>query len=105
MQTKYYLFIPLFTFNAFASDGLKFSELRVLLMTNTFGATPAALNSLTSPANVDALDTIYGIGIEADARYKWVKIGTRFKGVPALQWDWDGPLLIFTSKPVRNGLI
>lgn len=83
MQTKHYLFISLlfFTLNTFADDGLKFSELRVLLMTNTFGSAPAALNNLTAPDNVDALDTIYGIGIEADARYKWVKIGTRFKGV------------------------
>lgn len=83
MQTKNYLalFILLFTFNTFADDGLKFSELRVLLMTNTFGKAPTALNTLTAPDNVDALDSIYGIGLEADARYKWVKFGTRFKAV------------------------
>jgi hypothetical protein len=83
MKTKFYLvaMLMLLTQNTFADDGFKWSELRVFLMTNTLSDKPAALNNITAPDNVDPLDTLYGIGLEADARWKWIKIGSRIKGV------------------------
>lgn len=85
MKTKLYLAmlsIVLWSGYASAEDmNLKWSELRVFTMTNNLSSLPTALNNLTAPDNVDPLETLYGIGIEADAKWKWIKIGTRFKGI------------------------
>ncbi|MCC2677935.1 MAG: hypothetical protein K0R29_511 [Pseudobdellovibrio sp.] len=50
-------------------------------MQNNLTTVPTALNNLTAPDGVDRLDTLYGIGLEADGRWKWLKLGTRFKGI------------------------
>jgi hypothetical protein len=84
MKTKIYLvlFLSVFARNVFADDsGLKWSELRVFTMTNTLSTTPAALNNITASDNVEQLDTLYGIGLEADAKWRFLKIGTRVKGI------------------------
>ena len=82
MQTKNYIVLLLFclSITAKADDGLKWSELRVLINTNTLATAPTALNNLTAPDNVPALDTLHSIGIEADAKYKWIKVGTQLRG-------------------------
>lgn len=63
------------------AEDFKWSELRVFTMQNNLSNIPTALNNLTAPDNVDALGTLYGIGLEADGRWKWLKVGTRFKGI------------------------
>lgn len=82
MKTKNYLIalsLVLWSGTSQAED-FKWSELRVFTLSNTLATAPTALNNLTAPDNVDPLETIYSIGIEADARWKWIKIGTRFTG-------------------------
>lgn len=75
------LITSIFTSISYADNSLKFSELRILATTNTFATEPTALNNLTAADNVQKLDTSNGIGLEADAKYKAFKVGTRFKYV------------------------
>lgn len=82
MKTKFYLVLAPILWSCFAfSEDFKWSELRVFTMQNNLSAAPTALNNLTAPDNVEPLETLYGIGLEADGRWKWLKVGTRFKGI------------------------
>lgn len=80
MKTKIYIttILCIFTLSAQANNDIKFSELRFFGSTNTFAKEPTALNNLTAPDNVQKLDSITSIGLEADAKYKWLKVGTKF---------------------------
>lgn len=76
------IFIQFFSFKVIADDGIKWSELRFFLSTNTLATSPTALNNLTAADNVQKLSDLTGIGLEADAQLKpWLKIGTRIKGI------------------------
>lgn len=75
------LFIALinfFTVNTKADDNVKWSELRLFHTTNNLTTAPTALNNLTAPDNVPALDTLQSLGIEIDGQYKWIKFGVKF---------------------------
>ena len=74
--------VQLFSMSAHADDGLKWSELRVYLSSNSFSSAPTALNNLTAADNVKKLSDLTGMGLEADAQVKpWLKVGTKFRGI------------------------
>ncbi len=81
LRVIFSIIIHLLTTYAYADDGVKFSELRIFGAANTFTTEPTALNNLTAADNVQKLDSITGLGLEADAKYKSFKFGTRFKYV------------------------
>lgn len=88
MKTKTYktlfllLLIHLFSRTALAEDGIKWSELRIFLSSNTFSSPPAELNNLTAADNVQKLNDLTGLGLEAVGQFKpWLKVGTRIRGI------------------------
>lgn len=82
----------LFSSQAWAEEGIKFSELRIFGATNTFTNEPVAFNNLTAADNVQKLDSLTGFGLEADAKFKAFKFGTRFKYVLMSKEPANAPL-------------
>lgn len=82
MKTKtgilFLALITLFTAHSEADDSVKWSEVRLYHATNKLAAAPTALNNLTAPDNVPALDTLQSLGIEIDGQYKMLKVGVKF---------------------------
>lgn len=88
MKTKTYkalfflIIVQLFNITALADDGIKWSELRIFLSSNTFSSPPTALNNLTATDNVQKLNDLTGVGLEAVGKFKpWLKVGTRIRGI------------------------
>lgn len=95
MKTKIYktlllsIITHIFSLTALADDGIKWSELRIFLSSNTFSSAPTALNNLTAADNVQKLNDLTGLGLEAVGQFKpWLKVGTRIRGV----WNAVYPL-------------
>lgn len=98
MQTKIsalvFILIPFITINTKAADlGIKWSEIRIFGTKNNFSKELTDINNLTATDGVPKLDSLTGIGIEADGRVlPWLKVGTRITGILMSASREDAPM-------------